>query len=80
MRQGTVPLPQCPGLSKSFVTGPFSPVAVGSYEDKWYLDADFSWFYDLASISTRITVNAPENAGSGVFTQDAVVEVLLKRR
>lgn len=51
------------GLSKSLATGPFTPgLGIGKYRGKWYLDTDFSWFYDLASISTRITVNAPKES------------------
>ncbi len=49
------------GLSRSVATGPFAPsLGVGKYKGRWYLDTDFSWFYDLASISMRVTVSAPK--------------------
>jgi len=49
------------GASKSLFTGPFSPsLGVGKYKGKWYLDTDWSWFYDLASMATRVTIGAPD--------------------
>ncbi|HDP80130.1 MAG TPA: hypothetical protein ENN21_04735 [Spirochaetes bacterium] len=46
------------GLSKSIAAGP-SPVAgvgVGRSEQGWYFDTDVSWLYDMASLSTRVTL------------------------
>jgi hypothetical protein len=49
------------GLSITSLTGPLTPsLGVGSYQGKWYLDADVSWLYDLVSVSTRVSMDKPQ--------------------
>ncbi len=50
------------GGSKTVATGPLSPslgLGAGGNSDGWYLDTDWSWLYDVVSLSTRTTVKNP---------------------
>ncbi len=50
------------GGSKSVSMGPLAPalaLGLGTREDKWYVDTEWSWFYNAFSVSTRTTISNP---------------------
>jgi len=48
------------GFSRSMTMGPFNPsVFPAKYRGKWFLDMDFSWLYNVFSISTRMAIENP---------------------
>jgi len=50
--------------SKSYM-GPFSPQVMAGLEKKeetWYLDTDWSWLYDVVSVSARVPIRNPFSA------------------
>jgi len=50
------------GLAIKTYMGPFNPdVSVGltKKDDIWYFDSDYSWLYDVVSVSTRVPIRNP---------------------
>jgi len=50
------------GFAKKTYTGPFNPdisIGLANRNDTWYFDSDYSWLYDVVSISSRVAIRNP---------------------
>ncbi len=71
------------GFALKTFMGPFTPdvgLGLGKKDDTWYLDTDYSWLYNVVSVSSRIPVRNPfgekgdkSTSGEKISDSDAVV-------
>ncbi len=50
------------GFARKTVMGPFNPdigVGLEKKDDTWYFDSDYSWLYDVVSVSSRVAIRNP---------------------
>ncbi len=63
------------GFARKTVMGPFNPdVGAGleKKDDTWYFDSDYSWLYDVVSVSSRVAIRNPfAEKQEAVLTGDA---------
>ena len=50
------------GYARKTYMGPFNPdvgVGLAKKDDTWYFDSDYSWLYDVVSVSSRVAIKNP---------------------